>query len=169
MILFWLSMIRCWLLRVASAMTLSMSSSSVEPWSGESIRGRRVVKDLLRANAKLTSVVCAPKSLPINITCMRAMLRAVTLTVLTAACSQSFAPVPYDGASYWPGANWRTAQPSQVGLDGRTVTGLVGRIRRGDVPFINSLVIVRQGYLVVEEYFNGSSRADVHTMQSVSK
>jgi len=94
----------------------------------------------------------------------------LALAVL-AACGASvpLAPVPYDGATYWPGAEWRTAQPQQVGLDPAALGALVGRIRNGSIPFINSVVIVRQGYVVVEEYFNGSSRGDVHTMQSVSK
>jgi CubicO group peptidase (beta-lactamase class C family) len=56
-----------------------------------------------------------------------------------------------------------------VGLDGTSLAALVSQVRLGAIPYINSLVIVRQGYVVVEEYFNGSSRGDVHTMQSVSK
>ena len=101
---------------------------------------------------------------------MRALLMGATFA--TAACSQSLAPVPFDGATYWPPpptAEWRTAAPEQVGLDPAPLRTLIGRIGNGSIPFINSLVIVRQGYVVVEEYFNGSSRSDVHTMQSVSK
>jgi CubicO group peptidase (beta-lactamase class C family) len=78
-------------------------------------------------------------------------------------------PVPFDGASYWPGTDWRTARPEQVGLDPARVNALVARLRSSANPGVHSLVIVRQGYLAVEEYFGGSKHDDVHTMQSVSK
>jgi CubicO group peptidase (beta-lactamase class C family) len=78
-------------------------------------------------------------------------------------------PVPQDGATYWPAAEWRSAQPQQVNLDRAALSGLVTRFRSGSFPYVNSLVVVRQGYLVVDEYFHGSSRNDVHTMQSVTK
>ena len=31
------------------------------------------------------------------------------------------------------------------------------------------MIVVRHGYLAVEEYFNGSSATEVHTLQSVTK
>jgi CubicO group peptidase (beta-lactamase class C family) len=42
-------------------------------------------------------------------------------------------------------------------------------IESGEVRDLSSILVIRQGYLVLEEYFNGSSRGDVHTMQSVTK
>jgi CubicO group peptidase (beta-lactamase class C family) len=78
-------------------------------------------------------------------------------------------PVPPDGAAYWPAAEWRRATPEQVGLDAGRIAGLVGRIRGNQIPSIHSLLVVRQGYLAVEEYFNGSTAESVHTLQSVTK
>jgi len=77
--------------------------------------------------------------------------------------------LPRDGATYWPAAEWRTAQPEQVGLDGPRLRALVGRIEANAIPGLHSLVIVRHGYAAIEEYFNGSAPSQVHTMQSVSK
>jgi CubicO group peptidase (beta-lactamase class C family) len=94
------------------------------------------------------------------------------------ACSDSGEPgggpnavdtVARDGATYFPAAEWRTARPEQVGIDARRIDALAQRMQSNAVPGLNSLVIIREGYLVFERYFNGSSRSDVHTMQSVSK
>lgn len=102
----------------------------------------------------------------------------VTAAITTAACADSSAPggdpsatdtVARDGATYFPAADWRTARPEQVGIDPGRINALAQRMQSNAIPGLNSLVIVREGYLVFERYFNGSSRDDVHTMQSVSK
>jgi CubicO group peptidase (beta-lactamase class C family) len=46
---------------------------------------------------------------------------------------------------------------------------LVKRIRRNSISGIDSLLIVRNGYLVSESYFNGWGRDDLHTLQSDTK
>jgi CubicO group peptidase (beta-lactamase class C family) len=74
-----------------------------------------------------------------------------------------------DGLSYWPSADWRRARPQDVDLDPARITTLISRLRANQPAGIHSLVLVRHGYLVTEEYFNGSSATVVHTMQSVSK
>ena len=91
---------------------------------------------------------------------------------LSAACGSPGAivtPLPLDGASYVPGTEWRTAQPEQVGMNEAPLRQAVRMIESGEVRDLSSLLVVREGYLVLEEYFNGSSRGDVHTMQSVTK
>ena len=94
------------------------------------------------------------------------------------ACSDASEPggnggptdtVVRDGATYFPATEWRTARPEQVGIDAGRIDALAQRMQSNTVPGLNSLVIIREGYLVFERYFNGSSRSDVHTMQSVSK
>jgi CubicO group peptidase (beta-lactamase class C family) len=77
--------------------------------------------------------------------------------------------LPRDGAAYWPAATWRTAEPQQVGLDARRLDSLVQRLASNAIPGLHSLIVVRHGYVAVEEYFNGSSASQVHTMQSVTK
>ena len=77
--------------------------------------------------------------------------------------------LPRDGANYWPAASWRTAAPAQVGLDAARLHALVQRLRSNAIPGLHSLIIVRHGYVAVEEYFNGSAAPQVHTMQSVTK
>jgi CubicO group peptidase (beta-lactamase class C family) len=105
---------------------------------------------------------------------LRRTLGSVILAT-TAACNGTTSaqgPVeqlPRDGDTYWPSTTWRSAAPAQVGLDAERLAGLVQQIRSNAIPGLHSLVIVRHGYVAVEEYFNGSSATEVHTMQSVSK
>jgi CubicO group peptidase (beta-lactamase class C family) len=93
----------------------------------------------------------------------------------TAACNgatsaQHVQQLPRDGATYWPTtAGWRRAAPEHVGLDGPRLAGLIQALRTNAIPGMHSLIVVRHGYAAVEEYFNGSSATQVHTMQSVSK
>ena len=77
--------------------------------------------------------------------------------------------LPRDGDTYWPSTTWRTAAPAQVGLDADRLANVAEQLRSNAIPGLHSLVIVRHGYVAVEEYFNGSSATQVHTMQSVSK
>jgi CubicO group peptidase (beta-lactamase class C family) len=93
----------------------------------------------------------------------------LTLAALLGCGDGPVAPVPRDGAEYWPGVEWRRARPAAVDLDEDRLGNLVDRLRSNRVPGIHSLVIVREGYLAVEEYFNGSSAGQVHTLQSVTK
>ena len=95
--------------------------------------------------------------------------RSLGLLLLVGCGATPVEPVPQDGATYWPAAEWRRASPAQVGLDPGRIAGLVTRLRGNQIPSIHSLLMVRQGYLAVEEYFNGSSAGSVHTLQSVTK
>ena len=54
-------------------------------------------------------------------------------------------------------------------MDASKLNTLVSRIRGRQIAELNGLVVVRRGYVVLEEYANGSSATDVHTMQSVTK
>jgi CubicO group peptidase (beta-lactamase class C family) len=100
---------------------------------------------------------------------LKALVVAAVMACQPATESQSVEQLPRDGATYWPAASWRTAEPEQVGLDGARLRTLVQRLESNAIPQLHSLVVVRHGYVAIEEYFNGSSATQVHTMQSVSK
>lgn len=55
-----------------------------------------------------------------------------------------------------------------MGLDPALPAALDEAISR-DLPFLNSLLIVKDGHLVYEDYFNGYDAADIHTQNSVTK
>jgi len=76
---------------------------------------------------------------------------------------------PQDGKNYYPTSQWRTSFPSEQGLDAKILKKLVKRLRKNKIAAIDSLLVVRNGYLVVDEYFNGSRPEDLHTLQSDTK
>jgi CubicO group peptidase (beta-lactamase class C family) len=65
--------------------------------------------------------------------------------------------------------DWPASTPEAENLDRARLGDLLLRIRRGDYGRIASVLIARHGRLAVEEYFNGSSAGQSHTMQSVTK
>jgi CubicO group peptidase (beta-lactamase class C family) len=73
-----------------------------------------------------------------------------------------------DSAAADPTAGWERATPAQAGLGEAQITALVQRIRTRPGG-MRSLLIVRHGYLITEEYFNNSGPDVLHTLQSVSK
>jgi CubicO group peptidase (beta-lactamase class C family) len=77
--------------------------------------------------------------------------------------------LPPDTTTYFPDATWRTASPEQAGIPSSVLARVDQRMASGTWRGLNSFLVVRHGYLVRETYFGGSSRDDVHTMQSVSK
>ncbi|HUQ83114.1 MAG TPA: serine hydrolase, partial [Gemmatimonadaceae bacterium] len=74
-----------------------------------------------------------------------------------------------DAATYWPAATWRTASPAAVGVDGAAIATLVSRLRSGALGAEHSIVIVRKGYVIADEYFAGWTSDSIHTEQSVTK
>ncbi len=71
--------------------------------------------------------------------------------------------------AYWPTGEWRTSSPPAQGLNAAILSALVNRIRQRQIRDLDSLLIVRNGHLVVEEYFNGWGPNDLHTLQSDTK
>jgi len=70
----------------------------------------------------------------------------------------------------WPTKEWTRSTPAEQQLNAKTLDELITLIRDGKkYPDQHSLIIVRNGYLVVEEYFNGFNADRIHMLQSVSK
>src|SRR4030095_4345707 len=89
--------------------------------------------------------------------------------VLAFACAATASSARKPPPTYYPGAEWRHATPKSQKLNPPKLAALVDKLRSDEIPDIDSLLVVRNGYLVVEEYFHGSSAEDVHTLQSDSK
>src|SRR6478672_9982287 len=73
-----------------------------------------------------------------------------------------------DGTAYWPGAQWRTAMPGQVGMDSSAMATLSRDVRRGRWPTLRSLLVVHRGYVVLNEYINGGHPDSLEQIQGVS-
>jgi len=98
----------------------------------------------------------------------RRIVLAIGVGVLLLTPSSLLAAPPEP--DYWPTREWRTASPAAHGLDGGRLQELVDLIAEGErFPDLHSLLVVRHGYLVVEEYFAGQQPETLHMQQSVTK
>jgi CubicO group peptidase (beta-lactamase class C family) len=71
-------------------------------------------------------------------------------------------------AAYWPTEGWRSAMPEEEGMDSARLADMVDRIQQEKMA-LNSLLIVRNGYLVTELYAYPYSAGQVHFIASVTK
>lgn len=91
-----------------------------------------------------------------------AFLAALLFGVVVASAAAEPAP--------WPTREWPRSTPAEQGLDPEPLDSLVTKIRENrEIRNIHSVLIVRNGYLVLEEYFAGHDADELHTLQSVSK
>ena len=59
--------------------------------------------------------------------------------------------------------------PDDVGMDSLKLDGLIQKTQRGDFKNIHSILVIKDGKLVVEQYFNGFHRGDLETLRSATK
>lgn len=85
------------------------------------------------------------------------------LAARTSAQPYTYAP-PADN-----GDGWTTADAASVGLPATTVTGVVDAVVGGRAGLVHSVLVVRDGKLVCEEYFHGYGPDDLHPLASVTK
>jgi Tol biopolymer transport system component len=101
------------------------------------------------------------------------LIVSILILVFMAACgAQPAVPTPLPSSppvrDYWPTTGWRTSAAADHGLDEAKLAALRAQIEQ-ELPFLDSLLIVRDGYLVYEEYFNGYDADHLHPVQSVTK
>ncbi|RPI75069.1 MAG: hypothetical protein EHM45_15790, partial [Desulfobacteraceae bacterium] len=91
----------------------------------------------------------------------------MSMAVRTGA--QDTLPVPV--RDYWPTADWKESAPEQQGMDSQILAKLKPYIEK-ELPTIRSVLIVRHGYLVYEQYFQYFNRdykqGDTSITQSIS-
>lgn len=72
-------------------------------------------------------------------------------------------------SDYFPKSDWRIASPKDHNMDQNRIEEFVAQLKTGKVQKpISSFLIVKNGYLVVNETF-GSYNGTPHTLQSVTK
>lgn len=90
----------------------------------------------------------------------------VCLLFLLVACSSLTSNVP--SPDYWPSERWRTEAPAEHDFD-RSKLARIEEIIQRDLPFLDGLLIIRDGYIVHERYFNGYEATTLHDVASVAK
>lgn len=70
--------------------------------------------------------------------------------------------------AYWPTEEWRTAPPDEHGLDAGEIAE-VERLVAESYTNVRSILVVRDGFLVYERYWQGLDGEDGHDTRSVTK
>src|SRR5665213_1913020 len=84
---------------------------------------------------------------------------------LAAARSQSTIPA---AGEFWPTKGWRASRPEAQGLDSDVLADAFDFLREKHVP-IHSLLIERNGWIILDAYFSPFSDNQLHDLASVTK
>jgi CubicO group peptidase (beta-lactamase class C family) len=76
--------------------------------------------------------------------------------------------LPALSAEPWPTAGWRTATPESQGLDSAVLADMLDHARSRGLP-IHSVVIIRNGQVVLDAPFHPYRPGDLHDVASVTK
>ena len=103
-------------------------------------------------------------------------MKRATLTVLfpviaffsSPTFAQEQAASPIVQGSYWPTHGWRSSSPEAQGMDSEKLAQALDYVRLHEIP-IHSLLIVRNGYVVLDAYFYPFHAGQVHDAASVTK
>jgi hypothetical protein len=66
-------------------------------------------------------------------------------------------------------SEWEISSLGKEGIDPVKITAMMKKLINGDIPNIDSVLIVKNGRLVLEEYLNGYATNTKHDLMSVSK
>jgi CubicO group peptidase (beta-lactamase class C family) len=86
----------------------------------------------------------------------------------TAVATPSVAPTPI-GPDYWPTEGWRTSTPEEQGLDSEQLAELMDYLQEQDNFTIHSLLIIRNGHVVTDAYFQPFAQDSLHELASATK
>lgn len=96
------------------------------------------------------------------------ILAAIALISLLTGCRQAAAPDAYQVPEELDDG-WETASPTEVGLDPEKIEALVRDVRSGGYDSLHGALLVKDGNLVLEEYFHGYNALLTHDVASVTK
>jgi CubicO group peptidase (beta-lactamase class C family) len=71
-------------------------------------------------------------------------------------------------ADYWPTDGWRSSPPEEQGLDPKILSQIDHDVKE-TFPAVKGVLVVRNGYVVFENYYQGYDRSDYHHVFSVTK
>ena len=79
-----------------------------------------------------------------------------------------FISVPAFGKQYWPTTEWKISSPQSQDFDPKSIQEMFEFIRKKQFP-IDSVVIVKNGYLIGEFYSNNTNEHTLSNIYSVTK
>ncbi len=69
---------------------------------------------------------------------------------------------------YWPTGDWRESPPHEQGIDAALLSGLDAYIKETR-PYLDTILIIRHGYIVFERYYKEYARQSYHLFHSLTK
>ena len=79
------------------------------------------------------------------------------------------APQATESPAYWPTEGWQSSTPEQQGMDSEQLAEALDFLQEQDDFNIHSLLIIRNGYIVTDAYFEPFTQGSVHDTASVTK
>jgi CubicO group peptidase (beta-lactamase class C family) len=115
-----------------------------------------------------TAVTYIKTNRPVNVCQVsRSVLGLFILIVVSSQISLVATPLP-QAPAYWPTNGWRSSTPEQQGIDSVKLADALDYIRQHDIN-IHSLLLVRNGYVVLDAYFYPYDEKSIHDLASVTK
>ena len=90
----------------------------------------------------------------------------VVLLCLAPACSITQQGMP--ASTYFPSDEWRSSTPEEQGIDSASILQMFQEIQDKNID-IHSFLLIRNGYLVTEAYFDPYTQTIKHPVYSVTK
>ena len=84
------------------------------------------------------------------------------------ACGYQSSPDINSDVDYWPIDGWRVSSPGEQGMDATLLDQVLEAIENQHLN-IDGLVVVRNGYIVLEKYYPPYKQDTLHEMYSVTK
>lgn len=102
----------------------------------------------------------------------RFFISILCVLFLVSACTTNFSinngsqntQMQANAQEYWPADDWRTSTPEEQGMDSGLLAGMIDSIRESGSS-VNSITIIRNGYLVCDTYFYPYQKGS--SMQSI--
>ena len=79
-----------------------------------------------------------------------------------------FLSAPAFGTQYWPTIEWKTSSPKSQGFDPRSISEMFEFMQKKQFP-IDSVVIIKNGYLIGEFYSSNTNEETLSNIYSVTK
>jgi CubicO group peptidase (beta-lactamase class C family) len=95
-------------------------------------------------------------------------VEALAPAVVTEDIPVDQAAVTLPERTYWPTDGWRTSTPEEQGMDSELLTEMLAHIEENRVR-IDSVTIVRHGYLVLDAYLRSYEKGAKHELYSCTK
>jgi len=87
--------------------------------------------------------------------------------ILLASCTSTL-PASTQPLPFWPTDGWRTASPEAQGMDADLLEDAQRQIEERNY-LVDSITVIRNGYMVFDHYFPPSAEDTMHVIHSVTK